>query len=98
MKSRACVRMIFTSRADGSALIEPDFMSLNTSPTYYLLRAKTTTVGDGPYVGLAADGVHTMVMEPLQARRFGSLDEAEQHAGTISENAGAFEIEVRTAD
>ncbi|GAC1414770.1 MAG: hypothetical protein NVSMB6_16980 [Burkholderiaceae bacterium] len=74
-------------------------MTLNTSPTYYLLRAKTAAAGDGPYVGLAADGAHAMVAEHLQARRFSSLDEAEQHAGTINDkDADGFEIEVRTAD
>lgn len=71
-------------------------MTSETSQTYYLLRAKATTVGDGPYVGLAPGGAHALVPGHLQARRFASLDDAEQHAGTISDTAGTFEIEVRT--
>lgn len=72
-------------------------MTISTSPTYYLLRSKSTTVGDGPYVGLAADGAHIMVPEHLQARRFSSIEDAEQYVGTVSEVDNVFEIEVRTA-
>ena len=71
-------------------------MTTDTSPTYYLLRAKGSSVGDGPYVGLASDSLDGMVSDHLQARRFASIDEAEQHAGSLGETAGAFEIEVRT--
>ena len=71
-------------------------MTADVGHAYYLLRAKTTSVGDGPYVGLAAEGTQTLVADHLQARRFGSLEEAEHHAGSISATAGAFEIEVRT--
>lgn len=72
-------------------------MTITTSPTYYLLRDKTTTVGDGPYVGLAADGAHTMVPEHLQARRFATIEDAEQYVGSVSEVNSTLEIEVRTA-
>ena len=72
-------------------------MTISTSTTYYLLRAKSTTVGDGPYVGLAPDGAHIMVPEHLQARRFPTIGDAEQYVDTVSEVSSAFEIEVRTA-
>jgi hypothetical protein len=65
--------------------------------TYYILRARTTTMGDGPYVGLASDGAHAVVPEAIQARRFASLADAEAYAGAMGETFGAFEIEVRTA-
>ena len=71
-------------------------MTADLRHTYYLLRSKTTSVGDGPYVGLAAENMQTLVADHLQARRFGSLEEAEQYAGSISATAGTFEIEVRT--
>lgn len=71
-------------------------MTTENSQTYYLLRAKATTVGDGPYVGLAGDGAHALVTEHLQARRFASLEEAERYAGSVSDTARTFEIEVRT--
>lgn len=71
-------------------------MTVETSRTYYLLRGKATTVGDGPYVGLAADSAHILVTEHLQARRFASREEAEHYAGSVSDTAGTFEIEVRT--
>ena len=67
-----------------------------TSATFYLLRAKGTSVGDGPYVGLAPDGAHSSVIEPAQARRFMTLEEAQAHAGAMSEQHGNWEIEVRT--
>lgn len=71
-------------------------MTINTASTYYLLRSKATTVGDGPYVGLAADGLHQLVSEHTYAKRFPSLEEAEHYAGSVKETAGEFEIEVRT--
>lgn len=67
------------------------------STTYYVLRSRTTTMGDGPYVGLAADGAHAVVPDVMQARRFASLAEAESYAGTMGETFGEFELEVRTA-
>ena len=67
-----------------------------TSATFYLLRAKGTSVGDGPYVGLGPDGAHASVIEPAQARRFATLEEAQAHAGAMSEQFGELEIEVRT--
>lgn len=72
-------------------------MTVSTAITYYVLRAKSTTLGTGPYVGLAPDGAHAVVPESTQARRFATLEEAELHAGAMSESFGAFEIEVRTA-
>ena len=68
-----------------------------TSHTFYLLRAKATSVGDGPYVGLASDGAHSLVPEFSRARRFASIDDAEEYAGNVAETFGAFEIEVRTS-
>jgi hypothetical protein len=65
--------------------------------TYYILRARTTTMGDGPYVGLASDGAHAVVPEAIQARRFASLADAEAYSGAMGETFGDFEIEVRTA-
>jgi hypothetical protein len=71
-------------------------MTVNTSNTYYLLRSKSTTVGDGPYVGLAEDGSLQLFPEYLQAKRFLSIEEAEKYSGSVKETAGEFEIEVRT--
>lgn len=71
-------------------------MTSENLQTYYLLRIKATSVGDGPYVGLAPDDAHILVPGHLQARRFASLEEAERHAGSIGDTANAFEIEVRT--
>ncbi|MBC7573273.1 MAG: hypothetical protein H7244_02935 [Herminiimonas sp.] len=71
--------------------------STTASTTYYVLRSRTTTMGDGPYVGLAADGAHAVVPDVMQARRFASLAEAESYAGAMGETFGDFELEVRTA-
>ena len=71
-------------------------MTSETSSTYYLLRSKSTTVGDGPWLGINTEGVHATVSERQQARRFASIEDAERHAGTLSEMHGAFEVEVRT--
>lgn len=71
-------------------------MTSENLQTYYLLRIKATSVGDGSYVGLAPDDAHILVPGHLQARRFASLEEAERHAGSIGDTANAFEIEVRT--
>jgi hypothetical protein len=73
-------------------------MTLSTSTTYYLLRSRNTTVGDGPYVGLAEDGVHTLVPSQSQARRFSTIEEAESYAGGVGKAADEFEVEVRIAD
>lgn len=72
-------------------------MTAAAAQTYYLLRAKASSVGDGPYVGLASDGVEGMVSDHLQARRFASIEEAEAYCGTSGETADTFEIEVRTS-
>lgn len=72
-------------------------MTNRSASTYYLLRSKQTSVGDGPYVGLAADGVHLLVPARLQARRFASLADAEHHAGKLGEKSGEFEVEIGTS-
>lgn len=71
-------------------------MTSDDPQTYYLLRAKGSSVGDGPYVGLAPEEADGLVSGHLQARRFATLDEAERYAGSISDTASTFEIEVRT--
>ncbi|MBC7414534.1 MAG: hypothetical protein H7327_06330 [Herminiimonas sp.] len=71
-------------------------MTIPTSPTYYVLRAKSTTVGDGPYVGSTGEGDHAMVADLQQARRFDAIEDAEQYACKVAESSGEFEIEVRT--
>ena len=71
-------------------------MTVNTASTYYLLRSKSTTIGDGPYVGFDDSGSHKLVPEHVQAKRFSSIEEAENYAGSVKETAGEFEIEVRT--
>ena len=71
-------------------------MTIPTSPTYYVLHSKTTTVGDGPYVGPGTDTDQALVGELQQARRFATIDEAEEYAGSVRETFGEFEIEVRT--
>lgn len=71
-------------------------MTISTSPTYYVLRSKATTVGDGPYVGLGTETEQTLVPDIQQARRFAAIGEAEQHAAKVRDAFGEFEIEVRT--
>ncbi len=71
-------------------------MTIPTSPTYYVLRSKSTTVGDGPYVGPGTETDQVLVGDIQQARRFGAIEEAEQYAGSVRETFGEFEIEVRT--
>lgn len=71
-------------------------MTIPTSPTYYVLRSKATTVGDGPYVGPQVEGDQALVADVHQARRFAAIEEAEKFAGSMSETFGVFEIEVRT--
>lgn len=72
-------------------------MTISTSPTYYVLRSKTTSVGDGPYVGSDTDAGQALVADIQQARRFAAIEDAEQYAGSMRETFGEFEIEVRTA-
>lgn len=71
-------------------------MTIPTIPTYYVLRSKTTTVGDGPYVGPGTKIDQVLVGDVQQARRFTAIDEAEQYAGSMRDTFGEFEIEVRT--
>lgn len=71
-------------------------MTIPTSLTYYVLRSKATTVGDGPYVGPGTETEKTMVPDIQQARRFAAIEEAEQHAASVRDTSGEFEIEVRT--
>ncbi len=71
-------------------------MTIPTSPTYYVLRSKTTTVGDGLYVGPGTETEQGLVAEVQQARRFAAIEEAEQHAAEVRDTLGEFEIEVRT--
>lgn len=71
-------------------------MTIPTSTTYYVLRSKATTVGDGPYVGPGTQTDGAMMADVQQALRFGAIEEAEQYAGSMRETFGEFEIEVRT--
>jgi hypothetical protein len=63
--------------------------------TYYLLRSKNSAVGDGSYVGTDGDGNVAMVNTHLEAKRFPSLEAAEQTAAEAGEKFGGVEIEVR---
>ena len=71
-------------------------MTIPTSPTYYVLRSKATTVGDGPYVGPGTETDQTLVADIQQARRFAAIEEAELYVASVAEAFGEFEIEVRT--
>ena len=65
------------------------------STTYYLLRVKTSAQGDGAYLGIDGNAAPTLVPVPVNARRFGSIDEAEQTSKEMGADFGGFEIEVR---
>ena len=67
------------------------------STTYYLLRTKTSAQGDGAYLGTGVDGELELVSSPAGARRFASLQEAEQTGQGDGAQFGGFEIEVRNA-
>lgn len=74
-------------------------MGLNKmSTTYYLLRTKTTPMGNGSYLGINRDGVGAIVNTNQDALRFDALDAAEQHAVQIREELGEFEIELRNTN
>lgn len=65
------------------------------STTYYLLRTKTTAIGNGAYLGINRDGVGAIVNTNQDAFRFDGLESAAQHAMQIREELGEFEIELR---
>jgi hypothetical protein len=65
--------------------------------TYYLLRTKSSAQGDGAYLGTGVDGALELVSTPTSARRFASLQEAEQTGQVDGAQFGGFEIEVRNA-
>ena len=67
------------------------------SNTYYLLRSKGAAVGDGPYLGVDADGSATIVGQSSQGQRFALLQAAEQHAAEMQADLGKFEIEIRNS-
>jgi len=70
-----------------------------TSTTYYLLRSKTSAVGDGSYLGTDGEGKLAMVPTHTEGRKFPSIEAAEEAAGEVGEQFGGLEIEVRnTAD
>ena len=66
--------------------------------TYYLLRSKDSALGDGSYLGTDPEGKPAMVSSNAEARRFPSLETAEQTASETGESFGGFEIEVRTSE
>jgi hypothetical protein len=63
--------------------------------TYYLLRSKNSAVGDGAYLGTDGDGNPGMVATHLEAKRFPTIEAAEETAKDIGEQLGGLEIEVR---
>jgi hypothetical protein len=65
------------------------------STTYYLLRTKQSTAGNGPYVGHDADGDLILVTGSENARHFDSLDAADQFSMRIHEQFNGLETEVR---
>lgn len=65
--------------------------------TYYLLRTKSTSQGDGAFLGVDVNGTAARVPDAAGARRFGSIEEAEQYSQINATQFGGFEIEVRTA-
>ena len=67
------------------------------STTYYLLRTKSTSQGDGAYLGTDANGAAALVSDAVGARRFATLSDAEQYSHDNVAQFGGFEIEVRTA-
>ena len=74
-------------------------MDLNKmSTTYYLLRTKTTPIGNGSYLGINRDGVDAIVNTNQDALRFDGLEAAEQYAMQIREELGEFEIELRNTN
>ena len=66
--------------------------------TYYLLRSKDTAVGDGSYLGTDAEGSAAVVVTHQEARRFATLEHAEQTAAELGEQFDGFETEVRNCD
>lgn len=66
-----------------------------TSTTYYLLRSKTSAVGDGAYLGTDGEGRPAMVSTHSEGRKFPSIEAAEETAKEIGEQFGGLEIEVR---
>jgi hypothetical protein len=66
--------------------------------TFYLLRSKDSAVGDGSYLGTDGDGNLAMVATHLEAKRFATIDAAEQAVVSAGNSLGGFEIEVRTSD
>ena len=65
--------------------------------TFYLLRAETAAVGDGPYVGLDSDGSIILSATPANASRFDTLEAAEEQAKVLNQQSRTVEIEVRNS-
>jgi len=65
--------------------------------TYYLLRANSSAVGDGAYLGTNGDGKVCMVPTHGEARRFATLENAETTIAEVSAQFGGLEIEVRNS-
>jgi hypothetical protein len=75
-----------------------EMMRLGVPTTYYLLRSRNRAAGHGAYVGLAPRGAHAIVAQPLQARRFSSIDDAQIYLCTTGRGFGDFEIEARLTE
>lgn len=65
--------------------------------TYYLLRSNNSAIGDGAYVGTDGEGNVCMVASHADARRFPTLEAAEESIAGAGEKFGGLEIEVRNS-
>ena len=66
--------------------------------TYYVLRTKTTAIGNGSYLGVSRDGINAIVNSMQGATRFDALEEADLCAAQVGAELGEFEVEVRNTN
>lgn len=67
------------------------------STTYYLLSAKGSALGDGPYLGFDGTGAPVMVPDHKIAQRFPELDAAEARVQELKAEFPDLQIEVRNS-